>query len=64
MRRVGTHVALLAVVLLAPVALYPDELVNHILVAAAYPDQVSEAARGTPAQPATARAWGRVKAPA
>jgi hypothetical protein len=37
--------------LLAPVALYPDELVNHILVAAAYPDQVSEAARGTPAQP-------------
>ena len=37
--------------LLAPVALYPDELVSHILVAAAYPDQVSEAARGTPAQP-------------
>ena len=37
--------------LLAPVALYPDELVGHILVAAAYPDQVSEAARGTPAQP-------------
>jgi hypothetical protein len=37
--------------LLAPVALYPDELVDHILVAAAYPDQVSEAARGTPAQP-------------
>lgn len=37
--------------LLAPVALYPDELVNHILVAAAYPDQVSEAARGAPAQP-------------
>jgi hypothetical protein len=37
--------------LLAPVALYPDGLVNHILVAAAYPDQVSEAARGTPAQP-------------
>jgi hypothetical protein len=37
--------------LLAPVALYPDELVSHILVAAAYPDQVSDAARGTPAQP-------------
>ena len=37
--------------LLAPVALYPDELVNHILVAAAYPDQVSDAARGSPAQP-------------
>ena len=37
--------------LLAPVALYPDGLVDHILVAAAYPDQVSEAARGTPAQP-------------
>lgn len=37
--------------LLAPVALYPDELVRHILVAAAYPDQVSEAARGTPEQP-------------
>jgi hypothetical protein len=37
--------------LLAPVALYPDELVNHILVAAAYPGQVSEAAHGVPAQP-------------
>lgn len=37
--------------LLAPVALYPDELVNHILVAAAYPEQVSDAARGAPAQP-------------
>lgn len=37
--------------LLAPVALYPDELVGHILVAAAYPDQVSDAARGTPVQP-------------
>jgi len=37
--------------LLAPVALYPDELVSHILVAAAYPDQVSDAARGAPAQP-------------
>jgi len=37
--------------LLAPIALYPDELVNHILVAAAYPAQVSEAARGVPAQP-------------
>ena len=37
--------------LLAPVALYPDELVSHVLVAAAYPDQVSEAARGAPAQP-------------
>lgn len=37
--------------LLAPVALYPDELVNHILVAAAYPEQVADAARGTPAQP-------------
>ena len=37
--------------LLAPVALYPDELVNHILVAAAYPGQVGEAARGVPAQP-------------
>ena len=37
--------------LLAPVALYPEELVGHILVAAAYPDQVFEAARGTPAQP-------------
>lgn len=37
--------------LLAPVALYPDELVGHILVAAAYPDQVSDAARGAPAQP-------------
>ena len=37
--------------LLAPVALYPDELVNHILVAAAYPGQVNEAARGVPAQP-------------
>jgi hypothetical protein len=37
--------------LLAPIALYPDGLVNHILVAAAYPDQVSDAARGVPAQP-------------
>lgn len=37
--------------LLAPVALYPDELVGHILVAAAYPDQVGDAARGAPAQP-------------
>jgi hypothetical protein len=37
--------------LLAPIALYPDELVGHILVAAAYPQQVSDAARGAPAQP-------------
>lgn len=37
--------------LLAPIALYPDELVNHILVAAAYPAQVSDAARGAPPQP-------------
>lgn len=37
--------------LLAPIALYPDELVNDILVASAYPAQVSEAARGSPPQP-------------
>ncbi|MGQ0547043.1 MAG: DUF3300 domain-containing protein [Betaproteobacteria bacterium] len=37
--------------LLAPVALYPDELVGHILVAAAYPDLVGDAARGVPAPP-------------
>jgi len=32
--------------LLAPVALYPDALLSQILVAATYPDQVAEAARG------------------
>ena len=37
--------------LLAPVALYPDSLVTHILIAASYPDQVAEAARGAPAAP-------------
>ncbi len=38
--------------LLAPVALYPDALLSQILVAATYPDQVAEAARGSGRQPA------------
>src|SRR5688500_15502514 len=35
--------------LLAPIALDPDAVVNHVMIAAAYPDQVAEAARGAPA---------------
>jgi hypothetical protein len=31
--------------LLAPIALYPDPVLSNILEAAAYPDQVAEAAR-------------------
>lgn len=37
--------------LLAPVATYPDSMLMHVLIAASYPDQVKEAARGTPPQP-------------
>ena len=37
--------------LLAPVAMYPDPLLSHLLAAASYPDQVADAARGSPAQP-------------
>jgi hypothetical protein len=31
--------------MLAPIALYPDSVLSHILIAATYPDQVEEAAR-------------------
>ena len=37
--------------LLAPLVAYPEELAAHMLVAASYPDQVADAARGVPAQP-------------
>lgn len=37
--------------LLAPLVAYPDALASHMLVAASYPDQVAEAARGVPPQP-------------
>jgi hypothetical protein len=37
--------------LLAPIALHPDAVVNHVMIAAAYPDQVAEAARGAPQGP-------------
>ncbi len=37
--------------LLAPIALYPDPLLSNILEAAAYPDQVAEAARWSRANP-------------
>ena len=37
--------------LLAPIALYPDPLLSNILQAAAYPDQVAEAARWSRANP-------------
>jgi hypothetical protein len=37
--------------LLAPIALYPDPLLSSILEAAAYPDQVAEAARWSRANP-------------
>jgi hypothetical protein len=37
--------------LLAPLVAYPEEVAAHMLVAASYPDQVSDAARGVPPQP-------------
>ncbi len=37
--------------LLAPIALYPDPVLSNILEAAAYPDQVAEAARWSRANP-------------
>ena len=37
--------------LLAPLVAYPEEVAAHMLVAASYPDQVADAARGVPAQP-------------
>ena len=37
--------------LLAPIALYPDPVLSNILEAAAYPDQVTEAARWSRANP-------------
>lgn len=37
--------------LLAPLVAYPEELAEHMLVAASYPEQVADAARGVPAQP-------------
>jgi len=37
--------------MLAPIALYPDSVLSHVLIAATYPDQVGEAARWSRAHP-------------
>ena len=37
--------------MLAPIALYPDRLLSHVLMAATYPDEVEEAARWLRARP-------------
>ena len=37
--------------MLAPIALYPDSVLSHVLIAATYPDQVAEAARWSDRHP-------------
>lgn len=37
--------------LLAPIALYPDSVLSHVLIGATYPDEVAEAARWSRANP-------------